>query len=105
MLTKALLPLPDKWHGLSDVETRYRQRYLDLIASEASRATFRARSRVVSTMRRYLEDRDFLEVRVCVCVCNSVCVCVCNSVCVSVCVIVCVCGIVYVVVCACGFCV
>lgn len=62
MLTKALLPLPDKWHGLSDVETRYRQRYLDLIASEGSRSTFRARSRVVSTIRRYLEERDFLEV-------------------------------------------
>ena len=63
VLTKSLLPLPDKWHGLADVEKRYRQRYLDLIVSDEARATFRARSRVVSTVRRFLEERDFLEVR------------------------------------------
>jgi hypothetical protein len=62
VLTKALLPLPDKWHGLADVEKRYRQRYLDLIVSEGTRATFRARSRIISTIRRLLEERDFLEV-------------------------------------------
>lgn len=62
VLTKSLLPLPDKWHGLTDVEKRYRQRYLDMIMSEETRGTFRARSRIISTIRRYLEDRDFLEV-------------------------------------------
>ncbi len=102
VLTKSLLPLPDKWHGLTDVEKRYRcglchafapstgassahatarvgvacltvavaaavcgrrQRYLDMIVTEETRATLRARSRIVSTIRRQLEDRDFLEVR------------------------------------------
>jgi lysyl-tRNA synthetase class II len=63
MLTKALLPLPDKWHGLADVEKRYRQRYLDLIVNEEARSTFRARSTVVSTIRRTLEQQGFLEVR------------------------------------------
>lgn len=62
VLTKSLLPLPDKWHGLSDVEKRYRQRYLDLIVSEETRATFRARSKVISALRRHLEDQGFLEV-------------------------------------------
>ncbi len=62
VLTKALLPLPDKWHGLTDVEKRYRQRYLDMIASDDVRATFRARSAVVSVVRRHLEDKGFLEV-------------------------------------------
>jgi lysyl-tRNA synthetase class 2 len=62
VLTKSLLPLPDKWHGLADVEKRYRQRYVDLIVTEQSRRTLRARSRVVSALRRALEARSFLEV-------------------------------------------
>ncbi|EFJ46418.1 hypothetical protein VOLCADRAFT_62618, partial [Volvox carteri f. nagariensis] len=62
VLTKSLLPLPDKWHGLSDVEKRYRQRYLDLIMTAEVRDTFRARSRIISTLRRQLEDRGFIEV-------------------------------------------
>lgn len=62
VLTKALLPLPEKWHGLTDIEKRYRQRYLDLIVTEETRATFRARSKIVSAIRRHLEDRGFLEV-------------------------------------------
>ena len=61
-LSKALRPLPEKWHGLRDVETRYRQRYLDLIANEAARATFTARSRIIAAVRRHLEERGFLEV-------------------------------------------
>jgi hypothetical protein len=63
VLTKSLLPLPDKWHGLADVERRYRQRYLDMIVTDETRATMRARSAIVSTIRRFLEDRAFLEVR------------------------------------------
>ena len=62
LLSKALRPLPEKWHGLRDVETRYRQRYLDLIANAESRATFRARSRIISALRRHLEAEGFLEV-------------------------------------------
>jgi lysyl-tRNA synthetase class 2 len=62
LLAKALLPLPEKWHGLKDVETRYRQRYLDLIANDAARATFTARSRIIAAVRRCLESRGFLEV-------------------------------------------
>ena len=62
MLSKALQPLPDKWHGLADVEKRYRQRYLDLIVSPHTRETFRRRARIVSTMRRWLDERDFLEI-------------------------------------------
>ena len=62
MLTKGLQPLPDKWHGLADVETRYRQRYLDLIVSPQTRETFRRRARMVSAMRRWLDERDFLEI-------------------------------------------
>lgn len=62
LLTKALRPLPDKFHGLTDQETRYRQRYLDLIANESSRQTFITRSKVVDYIRRYLADRAFLEV-------------------------------------------
>ena len=62
LLTKALRPLPEKFHGLSDQETRYRQRYLDLIMSEDSRDTFRLRSKLVDGIRRFLTDRDFLEV-------------------------------------------
>ncbi len=62
MLTKSLQPLPDKWHGLSDVEKRYRQRYLDLIVSPNSRQTFKRRALLVSAIRRWLDERDFLEI-------------------------------------------
>lgn len=61
-LTKALRPLPEKFHGLKDVEQRYRQRYLDLIVSENSKETFILRSRIIQAMRRYLDDQGFLEV-------------------------------------------
>lgn len=61
-LTKALRPLPDKFHGLKDVEQRYRQRYLDLIMSEESRNTFVTRSRIIREMRRYLDNHGYLEV-------------------------------------------
>ncbi len=62
MLSKSLQPLPDKWHGLADVEKRYRQRYLDLIVSPNSRDTFRRRALMVSAIRRWLDDRGFLEI-------------------------------------------
>ncbi len=62
MLCKSLQPLPDKWHGLADVEKRYRQRYLDLIVSPHTRETFRRRARLVSGIRRWLDARDFLEI-------------------------------------------
>jgi lysyl-tRNA synthetase, class II len=62
VLAKALLPLPEKFHGLTDLETRYRQRYLDLIVNEESRETLRRRSRVIAVMRRLLIERGFLEV-------------------------------------------
>ena len=62
MLSKSLQPLPDKWHGLADVEKRYRQRYLDLIVSPDTRETFRRRALAVSAMRRWLDARDFLEI-------------------------------------------
>jgi lysyl-tRNA synthetase class 2 len=61
-LAKALLPLPEKWHGLTDVELRYRQRYLDLIANEKSREVFVARARVIQELRRFLEARGYIEV-------------------------------------------
>jgi lysyl-tRNA synthetase class 2 len=61
-LSKALLPPPEKWHGLSDVEIRYRQRYVDLIANEDVRRTFVARSAMVSEMRRFLDARGYVEV-------------------------------------------
>ena len=59
---KALRPLPEKWHGLHDAETRYRQRYLDLIANPAVRERFRARATIIQTIRRVLDERGFLEV-------------------------------------------
>jgi len=62
ILTKSLLPLPEKWHGLSDIETRYRKRYLDMIVTPGVRETLRARSRVVGTLREVLDARGFLEV-------------------------------------------
>jgi lysyl-tRNA synthetase class 2 len=61
-LSKNLLPLPEKWHGLEDVETRYRQRYLDLIANPEVAAVFRGRAKVVGSLRRQLDQRGFLEV-------------------------------------------
>ncbi|MCK5913544.1 MAG: lysine--tRNA ligase, partial [Desulfuromusa sp.] len=62
ILTKSLLPLPEKWHGLTDVEIRYRQRYLDLIVNPDVREVFRKRSRIVSLIREYMLDSDYLEV-------------------------------------------
>ena len=62
MLSKSLQPLPDKWHGLADVEKRYRQRYLDLIVSPDTRETFRRRALAVSAIRRWLDERGFLEI-------------------------------------------
>jgi len=62
LLSKAMLPLPEKFHGLQDIETRYRQRYLDLIMNENTRKVFLGRSKIVSTVRRYLEDNGFIEV-------------------------------------------
>ncbi len=62
VLSKSLKPLPDKWHGVQDREIRYRQRYLDLIANESSREIFQKRVRIVREIRRFLEDRAFIEV-------------------------------------------
>ncbi len=62
LLTKALRPLPDKYHGLADQEMRYRQRYVDLIVNPESREVFRVRSAVVSRIRRFLDERGFMEV-------------------------------------------
>ena len=62
MLAKSLHPLPEKWHGLKDVETRYRQRYLDLIANKEVREIFVIRARIVTALRRFLDERGFLEV-------------------------------------------
>jgi len=61
-LAKCLLPLPEKWHGLTDVETRYRQRYLDLIVNPDARRVLEVRSRVVASIREFLTVRGFLEV-------------------------------------------
>ena len=62
LLTKSLRPLPDKWHGLQDRETRYRQRYVDLVSNPTVAWQLRARGQLVSAMRRYLEERGFVEV-------------------------------------------
>ncbi len=62
VLGKALAPLPDKWHGLQDVEKRYRQRYVDLVVNPEVRATFLARSRILSEMRRFIDAQGFHEV-------------------------------------------
>ncbi|WP_456272796.1 lysine--tRNA ligase [Bacillus sp. AK031] len=62
LLAKALRPLPEKFHGLKDVEQRYRQRYLDLITSQESKETFIARSKIIQSMRRYLDNNGYLEV-------------------------------------------
>jgi lysyl-tRNA synthetase class 2 len=61
-LAKCLVPLPEKWHGLQDVEIRYRQRYLDLVVNPDSRRVFAARSRVLASIRQYLDARGYLEV-------------------------------------------
>ena len=62
LITKSLRPLPDKFHGLSDQETRYRQRYVDLIMNQESRDTFKVRSRIISHIRNFMENKNFLEV-------------------------------------------
>jgi lysyl-tRNA synthetase class 2 len=62
LLAKSLRPLPDKWHGLKDVEIRYRQRYLDLIVNDRVRAIFITRSRITSALRRFMDERGFIEV-------------------------------------------
>jgi len=62
MLVKSLRPLPDKWHGMSDVDTRYRQRYVDLIVNEQSRSVFRVRNRILRYLRDFLDSMDILEV-------------------------------------------
>lgn len=62
LITKSLRPLPDKFHGLSDQETKYRQRYVDLIMSEETRRTFKARTAAMSSIRRFMEKNDFMEV-------------------------------------------
>jgi lysyl-tRNA synthetase, class II len=62
VLAKSLRPLPEKWHGLVDVETRYRQRYLDLISNDEVRRTFTLRSRIVNATRRFLDEEGYVEV-------------------------------------------
>ncbi len=62
ILTKSLLPLPDKWHGLTDVEKRYRQRYVDLIVNPQVRETFRRRALITAAIRRYLDQQGFIEI-------------------------------------------
>lgn len=62
LLAKALLPLPEKWHGLTDVELRYRQRYLDLITNEKSRQVFLTRAKIVQELRRFFDARGYVEV-------------------------------------------
>lgn len=62
LLSKSLHPLPEKWHGLKDTETRYRQRYLDLLSNVETRRIFQSRTRIVTAMRQYLDDQGFLEV-------------------------------------------
>lgn len=62
LLCKSLRPLPEKWHGLSDIETRYRKRYLDLISNDSVRETFLKRSQIITLMRQYLSEQYFIEV-------------------------------------------
>ncbi len=62
LLTKALRPLPEKWHGLSDQETRYRQRYVDLAVNPEVREAFRRRAKIITGIRRFLDERDYVEV-------------------------------------------
>jgi len=62
MLSKSLQPLPDKWHGLTDIEKRYRQRYLDLIVNPQSKNIFRTRALCISSIRRWLDEKNFIEI-------------------------------------------
>ncbi|MGZ8292303.1 MAG: amino acid--tRNA ligase-related protein, partial [Telluria sp.] len=62
LITKSLRPLPDKFHGLADQETKYRQRYVDLIMNEETRRTFKARTAAMSSIRRFMEEHEFMEV-------------------------------------------
>jgi lysyl-tRNA synthetase class 2 len=62
LLSKAIRPLPEKWHGLTDIETRYRQRHLDLIVNPQVKEVFLKRNRIIQLLRRFMEERDFLEV-------------------------------------------
>ena len=62
LLSKSIRALPEKWHGLTDIEIRYRQRHLDLIVNPEVRKVFQQRSRIISLIRRFMEERDFLEV-------------------------------------------
>lgn len=62
LITKSLRPLPDKFHGLADQETKYRQRYVDLITSEETRRTFKARTAAIASIRRFMQEHDFMEV-------------------------------------------
>ncbi|MEO0373907.1 MAG: lysine--tRNA ligase [Cyanobacteria bacterium P01_A01_bin.17] len=62
ILTKSLLPLPDKWHGLTDIAKRYRQRYVDLIVNPTVRETFRRRAQITASFRRYLDEQGFIEI-------------------------------------------
>jgi len=62
MLTKSLLPMPEKWNGISDVEIRYRKRHLDIISNEESKLRFQQRSKIISGIRRFMEAEGFLEV-------------------------------------------
>ena len=62
MLTKSLLPMPEKWHGVSDIELRYRKRHLDILTNEDSKLRFQQRSKIVSGIRRFMEDEGFMEI-------------------------------------------
>ena len=62
MLAKSIRPLPDKWHGLSDTDTRFRQRYVDLVVNAAARRVFEVRHAVIASFRRTLTERGFIEV-------------------------------------------
>lgn len=71
LLSKSLLPLPEKWHGLKDTDTRYRQRYVDLIVNPEVKDTFVKRSRIISEIRRYLDNQGFMEVETPMLVANA----------------------------------
>lgn len=71
LLSKSLLPLPEKWHGLKDQDMRYRQRYLDLIVNPDVKETFRKRSAIIASIRRFLDSKDFMEVETPMLVANA----------------------------------
>lgn len=71
LLSKSLMPLPEKWHGLKDTDTRYRQRYVDLIVNPDVKDTFIKRSKILSAIRRYLDSQDFMEVETPMLVANA----------------------------------